>query len=234
MLRPEPGAAATLARAHDAGFHPVGAPLFRMVPLAWTPPPSDRYDALMLTSANAVRWAGEGLRSCHRLPAYAVGTATADSARSHGFSTVRSGDADAAALLELMVKDGVARPLHLCGRDHRPVDHAQLTITHLPVYAAEAVTDLPDTAWKALNEGAIALVHSPRAAEVLAAVLARAGIERATVRLAAISPAAAAAAGEGWEEVAIADQPTDGALLAAAARLCEEGDPAPSGATQTP
>ena len=62
------------------------------------------------------------------------------------------------------------------------------------------------------------LVHSPRAGERLAHLLTR----RADTAIAAISAAAAAAAGSGWEQVAVADQPTDEALLALAARLCNK------------
>jgi uroporphyrinogen-III synthase len=47
-----------------------------------------------------------------------------------------------------------------------------------------------------------------------------AGLSRAAI--AAISPATAAAAGTGWGRIAVAAVPTDDALLAAAARLCEE------------
>ena len=48
-----------------------------------------------------------------------------------------------------------------------------------------------------------------------------AGIDRATVRLAAISPAAAEAAGEGWKSLSVADMPRDHALLELAASLCQ-------------
>jgi uroporphyrinogen-III synthase len=43
--------------------------------------------------------------------------------------------------------------------------------------------------------------------------------------IAAISAAAAEAVGDGWNEVAIAERPTDEALLALAARLCNNSDP---------
>ena len=49
--------------------------------------------------------------------------------------------------------------------------------------------------------------------------------ERGAISIAAISAAAAVAAGEGWAAVAIADKPTDEALLALAARLCNNPQP---------
>jgi uroporphyrinogen-III synthase len=49
--------------------------------------------------------------------------------------------------------------------------------------------------------------------------------DRSPVVIAAISKAAAEAVGDGWKSVAIADQPSDEALLALAARLCNKPHP---------
>jgi uroporphyrinogen-III synthase len=46
-----------------------------------------------------------------------------------------------------------------------------------------------------------------------------------TIQLAAISEAAAQAAGSGWEEIGVAEKPNDGDLLALAARLCQKPEP---------
>lgn len=220
MLRPEPGAAATLARATAAGFQTVPAPIFTIVPVAWDAPDAAQHDALMLTSANAVREAGAALASYRKLPVYAVGEATAHAAIEAGFTDVHVGSNDAASLVVAMAKDGIARPLHLAGREHRALADAPFPITRRIVYAADPVAALPAAAEAALARGAVALLHSPRAAKVFASLLGEAGIDPVFVSIAAISPAAA----EGpWREIAIADTPHDGALLAAAARLCEKG-----------
>lgn len=219
VLRPEPGAAATIARAQAAGFEAIAAPLFTVMPLAWTAPDAQAHDALMLTSANAVRHAGPALDLYRSLPVYAVGEATASTAREAGFQDIRTGAGDAAALAALMARDGIRRPLHLAGRDHRaPV--TSLAIERCLVYAAEPVAALPVSAHAALEKKAVALIHSPRAGALFARLLAKAGIDARHVPAAAIS--AAAAAGP-WFAVAIAAAPDDGALLAAAARLCEKG-----------
>jgi uroporphyrinogen-III synthase len=219
VLRPEPGAAATVARAQAAGFEAIAAPLFTTSPLAWDAPAAHAHDALMLTSANAVRHSGPGLDLYRSLPVYAVGEATASAAREAGFQDVRIGARDAAALVALMVRDGIHRPLHLAGRDYRDVP-TTLTIERRLVYAAEPVAALPGAAHIALERQAVALIHSPRAGALLARLLAEAGIDASHVPVAAIS--AAAAAGP-WRAVAIAAAPDDGALLAAAAGLCEKG-----------
>jgi uroporphyrinogen-III synthase len=49
--------------------------------------------------------------------------------------------------------------------------------------------------------------------------------KRATFRIAAISPAAAAACDTGWEAVAAAPEPSDAALLSLAAKLCQSPRP---------
>jgi len=220
VLRPEPGAAATFARALAAGFQPIAAPIFTLAPIPWEAPEAAAYDALMLTSANAVRHAGPALDLYRALPVYAVGEATAVAAIDAGFTDVRAGAGDAAALVALMAQDGIARPLHLAGRQHRDLAGASMPIARRIVYAAEPVTALPAAARAAIHDGAVALVHSPRAGEVFAHLLGQGGIAPSTVAIAAISEAASAGT---WRKVAIADAPNDSALLAAAARLCEKG-----------
>jgi uroporphyrinogen-III synthase len=215
VLRPEPGAAATVRRAEALGFDTITAPLFTVAPLAWDAPDPADHDALMLTSANTLRHAGTDLAHYRALPVYAVGETTAAAARSAGFANIRIGQSDAADLLALMAADGIQRPLHLAGREHRDIDHPALTITRRIVYAADPVAALPGTAREALAGGAVALLHSPRAASLFAALVDK----RSMIRIAAISPATAEAAGNGWLGVAIAAAPNDTELLKAASQL---------------
>ena len=70
--------------------------------------------------------------------------------------------------------------------------------------------------------GQTVAVHSPRAGRRLAELVDQAGIDRATIRIAAISEAAAAAAGDGWAIREAAETPDEAALLALAARLCDK------------
>ena len=66
VLRPEPGASATLARAKAAGIDAVAIPLFEVVPVAWDAPDPSSVDALLLTSANAARHGGAAQRRARR------------------------------------------------------------------------------------------------------------------------------------------------------------------------
>jgi uroporphyrinogen-III synthase len=216
ILRPQPGADESAARARALGLEPVVAPLFTIRPLAWRIPEAP-FDALLLTSANGAR---HGFTpDLADVPCYAVGEATARAAREAGARDVRTGPADGAAAVAMLAQDGVTRALHLCGRDHVALTHSQVTLQRAMVYAADAADRLPKEARQALDEGALTLLHSPRAAALFSAL----GPDRSRLAIAAISPAAAGAAGEGWREVHIAGQPRDQALLELAAGLCKTG-----------
>lgn len=215
VLRPEPGNAATCARARAAGLDVTALPLFVVEPLPWIPPDPAEHDALLLTSANSVRHAGAGLSAFARLPVLAVGAATADAARMAGLDVMMAGSHDAAAL----IADSGARwhrLLHLGGRE-TTIAAGGIVTRSILVYASVA-RPVDDAAIAGLA-GAVPLLHSARAAATFAALADRAGLDRATMAVAAISDAVAVAAGAGWAAVAIAPAPTDAALIAAAARL---------------
>lgn len=221
VLRPDPGAGLTAQRARAAGFDPIVAPLFTVGPVAWDAPDPAGYDAVLLTSANAARHGGTALARYAALPVRAVGPATADAARAAGFTSIAAGDGDGAAAIAQAAADGHRRLIHLAGREHKPLVHPGLLVERRIVYAADPAAALPDTARRALADGAIALLHSPRAAALFRTLAEAAGLAAADIAIAAISPAALAAAGGGWRAAAAADRPDDAALLAAAARLCD-------------
>jgi len=195
ILRPQPGASATANRAAALGLEPIVAPLFTIRPLDWKPPPG-RFQAVLLTSANAARHGGEGLRAFTGQPCYAVGEATAKAAREAGFSDVRVGSADAASVTGMMAADGITFAFHPHGLHFAPASTPGFGGVGIAVYEAEAAETLPEAAAAALASGALALIHSPRAG----ALLGRMVEDRSVVRLAAISAAAAEAAVSGWRE----------------------------------
>ena len=73
LIRPEPGLTASAARARAMGLEVVEWPLFHIETIAWTIPDVRNYDAILLTSANAVRMSGSGLSQLFQLPVFAVG-----------------------------------------------------------------------------------------------------------------------------------------------------------------
>lgn len=214
ILRPEPGGTATADRVRTAGLAPLLLPLFAVVPLDWTPPDPAIFDALLLTSANAVRHAGPGLERLARVPVLAVGPETADAATRAGLRVIECGSRGVAALLAR--QSTTQRVLWLAGRDRMAIEHPCLR-TIIPVYANEAIDWTPDQA--AQLPGSIVMVHSARATRQLAAQLDAHRISRAEVRIAAISARAADANSRGWARVIIAAQPSDAALINAAQRL---------------
>ena len=214
VLRPEPGATATVERARAMGLDVQSVPLFEIKPIEWEAPEVSGFDGLLLTSANAVRCGGEKLQELRGLKAYAVGETTAEAARDAGFDIAATGEAGVDRLLGSI--DPELKLLHPCGEDRREPDGARQTITPLVVYrAAEiAAPDIP-------AGQAVALIHSPRAGRRFAALV----TDLSTTSIAAISPAAAQAIGEGWEAVETCEEPSDEALLVLAARLCNKPDP---------
>ena len=219
ILRPQPGADETAERARARDLEPVVTPLFTIRPIDWTPPPSDRFDAILFTSANAARQAGPGLATFRHLPSYAVGETTAVAAREAGFSVVRTGPSDGAAVAALMAQDGIKRAFHPSAADPAPFTNLGVEIDQVPVYATNPADRLSDVAVAAIHAGAIVLIHSPRAGAVFADLI---GERRGIARIAAISDAAAAAAGSGYAGVGVAAEPRDEALLAAAEELATE------------
>lgn len=209
VLRPQPGADATAARAAALGLEAFVAPLFEIVARGWSLPDSP-CDALLVTSANAAR--AIDARVDRTLPVYAVGAATATALFARGFGNIVEGETDMAAIVARARADGMTSLLHLAGEDRTAFGQAELRIETRIVYAS--VPCEPAAAMgEALGRDAVALLHSARAARRFAAI-------GAGARIAAISPAVLAAAGPGWSHAVSADRPTDDALLAAAARLC--------------
>jgi len=215
VLRPEPGNAATVARVEAAGLTAILLPLFAVHALDWTPPDPAGFDALILTSANGPRLAGPSLDAFAHLPVFAVGPATAAAARKHGLTVSETGERDGADLVATMATRGFSRALLLAGREHALHDGG-IIARSVAVYAADPLP-VDARAIDALT-GSVALLHSARAARRFADIV---GDVRASIRLAAISPSVAEAAGPGWADIATAPLPDDAALIALARRLAD-------------
>ena len=218
LLRPQPGNDASAARARELGLDVVQVPLFETLAVEPPPLPAGPFDALLLTSANGVRFGRNVLAAFAPLPLYAVGTATAQAAREAGHQHILTGDGDAASTVPLIVRDGHIHVLHLCGADVRPFDSLSLQIVRYIAYrAAERAESVVRPPLDKLGV-AVAAIHSPRAGALFASLITPA--RRSAIRIAAMSPASAAACGTGWAEISISATPDDTALLACAERLC--------------
>lgn len=229
ILRPQPGASATLAAARAMGLDAAAFPLFAVRALAWEPPAREAVDALLLGSANALRHGGAALELYRGLPAYCVGETTAQAARAAGLEVAATGRGGLQSLLGVL-EAGHTRLLRLAGRERTVLDIAPgVQVITREVYASEPLPlpggmagGLAGDLAGALARPCVALLHSGEAAARLDMLCEEAGIARAHVRLAAIGPRVAARAGQGWARVESAAQPDDAALLALARQMCQE------------
>ena len=217
VLRPEPGASQTVKRARARGLDAVNIPLFEVEAVAWQPPEAGGFDALLLTSANALRFGGEQLMDLRGLAVHAVGEATAEAARHAGFDIASTGDDGVERLLGSL--EAALRLLHLCGEHRSASGEPRQTITTVPVYRSKAIEPAPDVSEAA---DSVVMVHSPRAGRRFADLAEEQRLDRTRIAVVAISQAAGAATGSGWRCVEAADRPSDDALLALAERLCEK------------
>jgi uroporphyrinogen-III synthase len=213
IIRPEPGASASAMRAADAGMEAIKLPFFEVHARDWSAPDTARYDALLLTSANAVRHAGDGLQAYQHLPVHAVGARTANVAKDAGLNIVSIGSTNADEAVTAANDAGHKRLLWLAGEDHRPIKpHTGLMIDIVICYASMACR-LPDDAKAQIMAADAVALHSARAAQLFGETVAAFDLARSSMTIAAFSPAIAAAAGSGWRNIVIADMANDSALL---------------------
>ncbi|MDW6022119.1 uroporphyrinogen-III synthase [Mesorhizobium sp. BAC0120] len=179
VTRPEPGAARTAERLSAAGCEPVVLPLTKVAPLRQSRP-TEEFDAVAASSANALRHAYPGLiRLLLEKPFFAVGVETAAAAREAGFVDIRCGQGSA----EDMARDimlGVRAPAsvaYLCGRIRRNVLEAELDregVRVVPIETYLAHSRKPSRReLAALDRAPIdaALAYSSNAAKALAGLV---------------------------------------------------------------
>jgi uroporphyrinogen-III synthase len=218
ITRALPGARATADRVAALGFEPILAPLIEVQPTDEGPLDLRGVGALAFTSANGV---GAFASRCdvRDLPVFTVGAATARSARSAGFANITSGDGDVAALAAL-IKDA-PRPkgpiLHVGAAEPAgdlvgALTAAGIAARRLSVYESVAAQLAPDILSRVMAADII-LVHSPRAAEILARITLRmSGSHRDVLCL---SPAVAAPLERlALGGIGVAAAPTEDALMA--------------------
>jgi uroporphyrinogen-III synthase len=216
ITRAEPGASRTAEKLRALGHEPVVAPLLQVQVLPGAID-LDGVGALAFTSGNGLRAFAE--RSAdpdfgRALPVFAVGDATAAAARKAGFADVASAAGDLDALARLIVAQ--AGRLHgtvLAPGPREPAGDlpgalAAHGVAARPLALYETLPLAPPTDMGLVDA---ALIHSPKAAERLAAVMAGAPGPAAYC----ISPAAAAPlAGRPFARVEWAALPDEDSLLA--------------------
>ncbi|WDF73305.1 uroporphyrinogen-III synthase [Novosphingobium sp. KACC 22771] len=225
ILRPEPGASASLQAAAALGLDAYAFPLFHTVARAWDAPSPDAFDALLLGSANALRHGGEGLNAYAGKPTYCVGDVTTQAALSHGFSIAAQGSG---GLQDVLDKVGDhARLLRLSGEERVALcPPPGVTVEERVVYAslpAPMPVELARLMGVAALPGLIVMLHSGAAARHFIAECARLGLSRSRITAITIGPRVTQICDEtgGWRDVLTAQAPGDAAMLALARQTCQ-------------
>ncbi len=220
-IRPEPGASSTVQFAQQVGLTVEAFPLSHVEPRSWDGPAPDAIDALLVGSANAMRMGGPQLEQYRDKPVFAVGDNTANEVRKAGFKVELAGDGGLQRLLGMIERRPV-QLLRLAGARMIELNAPDgITVQTRVVYEAPDLP-MPDALVEALRSGeALVLLHSAGAAEHFRAECLRLGLDLSAIRIAALGPRIAEAAGEGWCELRHAAKPANGVLLALAKEMCQ-------------
>ncbi len=217
IIRAEPSANRTASLAQEFGLATIIAPMFEVGPLVWKPPEPEQFDAILLTSANALHHGGDGIKNYLHLPAFAVGEKTAMVARDAGFQIAATGNGGIEELAPSISGSDVKNLLWLRGLHHngfKAPDH--MSVQNFAVYENRACP-LPACLSTGTKDRFAVLLHSARAARHFATEADAAGLIRGNIIIGTISENVAMAAGKGWGEVIIASQPDDAHLLSSVA-----------------
>jgi uroporphyrinogen-III synthase len=229
VTRPEPDGARTADQLRARGCDVLLAPLLRVevVDPGLDPNSGGAWDALALTSVNAVRALADrpGRDALLAIPAYAVGSRTADAARAHGFAKVVSADGDVDDLAQLMAAQlgRGSRVLYLAGEERSgdlvdALAEVAIAAQTRVVYRAIVVAQFPPEVQDALAAGRLdAVLHfSARTALAYVGCASAAGLAD---RAAAVAHyclsrrVAAPLVAAGARVVQVAGRPTEAALL---------------------
>jgi uroporphyrinogen-III synthase len=211
VTRAEPGASRTAKTLRAMGHQPVLGPLLEVHPL-----PAhidlDGVGALAFTSANGVRAFAEQADE-RGLPVFAVGDHTAAAARKAGFAEVASAAGDLNALADLIAgRTARFKGVILAPGPREPAGDLPraLAAQGLLARAVALYETLPVHPPGGMGAVDAVLIHSPKAAERLAAVL---GGKLGPAVYCISAAAAAPLAGRPFAKVAWADHPDEDSLL---------------------
>lgn len=219
VLRPEPGLTSTLVAAFERGLAARGMPLAQVEPVAWKAP-AEPFDAILIGSGNAIRHGGAELDKVRHLPVYAVGEATAQTAREAGMTLELVGQGGLQALLDSL-DDTPRRLLRLAGETRLPLySPSSTTIVTVITYAAKFLS-LGAAQARMLGRGGVVMLHSGEMARHFALQCETLGVDKGQLVIAAMAPRIAEMAGAGWHSVHIAPARNDASLLEMTAGLCQ-------------
>jgi uroporphyrinogen-III synthase len=177
ITRAQPGADATAERVRALGHEAVIAPLLAVRALPDVQIDLSGVAALAFTSANGVRCFAD-ISPERAIRVFAVGAATAQAARAAGFKLVLSADGDVEALAEGIgqrrgeLRGAVLHPgaVDLAGDLAGALERQGVEARRLTLYETLPLKLETEAASQLVTSDAV-LLHSPRAAQVLAALV---------------------------------------------------------------
>jgi uroporphyrinogen-III synthase len=226
VTRPSADAPRVVEALRRMGIGAVVEPLIFIEPVAGAVPDLAGVQAVLATSANGARALA---RAEHRrdIPLFAVGDATAESARDAGFETVESAAGDVESLVQLVCArlDPAAGGLlhvagsHVAGDLAARLDGAGFSYRRSILYQARAAERFSSETAQALAEATIdgAQFFSPRTAATFVTLAREARLDGATEGLTAfcLSPAVAERIRDlPWNQVVVAQSPDLESLMA--------------------
>ena len=237
VTRPHPDGEATANSLRASGFAVLLAPMLRFEPVPFQDDDEERYGAVIVTSANALRAIESHLGGSRllKLPLFAVGEHTAAKARDVGFSDVIAAGGDAGALRELVLASAKARRLkkaapllYLAGADLArdlagELGEKGFTVVTHTTYRMVPATSLPREVCDAFVASRIAAVlhYSRRSARAFLDAARAGGVEISALALPQCCISASVASvlhDAGAPQVVAAASPDENALFEALTR----------------
>jgi uroporphyrinogen-III synthase len=223
ITRPQDEAEALSAVLQAKGYSTLIEPMLKIVEIRAPIPDLTRYDALIFTSANGVRFFAARSKA-RALPAFAVGDKTAASLRAAGFMDVRVAAGDAVALGRLIhaASPAISRLLHVSqtspARDLAGLVDSRQSVDRLILYGAIAADEFSQGLVDALYACTVkyVLFFSPRTAAAFGTLTGKLGLTEMICSCSALclsAPVAAAVTGLPWATVRVAVKPTADSLL---------------------
>lgn len=234
VTRPEPDAQSTLARLTALDIVADIAPLMVRETLDVSLPPPDGFQAVVLTSANAVRsLVDRGVVADYaHLPVFAVGDRTKGEAEDAGFVRVSSAAGAFQDLVNAIGISGLKGPLFYPAAKHQSADLAKaiapfgVMVATSKVYEMVAADSMPETVLADLASGAIGsvLVYSRRTAEIFAGLTATLDQSRrsALAMLCMSEAVAEPLLANHFNRISLADWPDEDAMMSLALAFARE------------
>lgn len=223
VTRARDDAERTAEKLRRLGHAPMIAPVTEIVATG-APIPCGPFDALLATSARALRHAGDDVARLADRPLFVVGARTAEAARARGLH-VEASAPDVAALIALLRErfDRPRRFLYLAGRDRKDTleSFARASgheVTAVETYRAQEVSALPADALAALGRGEIdAVLHYSTRSAALFLALTKGRVDE-IAHLALSEDVAGVLRAAGCANVRAAPAPEEESLLGALAQ----------------